>query len=158
MPIMLDRSVKLHPLRAPESAPLRPPFAHRLPPSDRCLLCPAGQFLWRRTWFELDRKRSSVHVVSASRHPKQYGLQPHRSLNRHRAGGWTEHAALFTFSFPSNCTKQQPPWSYFYTVKTIMGFLPDTHFHVRPQDTVSSVTVAGAATPGNNSGSRLHQK
>lgn len=104
----VDRSVKLYPLRAPASAPLQPAFAHRLPLSDCCLLCPAGQFLWRRTWFELDRKRSSVHVVSASRHPKQYGLQPHWSLNRHRVGGWTEHAALFTFSFPSNCTKQPP--------------------------------------------------
>lgn len=44
--------------------------------------CPAGQFLGRGSGLKLDGQRGGVHVVAASRHAKQHGLQPHRSLRR----------------------------------------------------------------------------
>lgn len=105
--------------------------------SDRSLLSPAGQFLGGRTGFELDGQRGSVHVVSASRHAEQHGVQPHRGLSGRCmwTDGWTEletHSPppsnnsdphLFIPS-PPDCTKNNLPPArlYFDTVKTIMGF------------------------------------
>lgn len=54
---------------------------------------PAGQFFGGGSGLQLDGQRGGVHVVAASRHAKQHGLQPHRSLRRCAVDGptWAPH-------------------------------------------------------------------
>lgn len=54
---------------------LRPAKRHR-----SAGLPTTGQLLGGRTRFKFDRQRGSIHVLPASRHAEQHGLQPHRGL------------------------------------------------------------------------------
>lgn len=95
--------------------------------SNHCLMCPTGQFLRGRTGVKFHWQRGSIHVLSASRHTEQHGIQPHRGLSR-PPHGWTE---MSDHPIPSNSTKQ-PHWLCFDTVKTIMGFTTATYSKVNP--------------------------
>uniref|UniRef100_A0AAQ4RMN6 LIM zinc-binding domain-containing protein n=1 Tax=Gasterosteus aculeatus aculeatus TaxID=481459 RepID=A0AAQ4RMN6_GASAC len=82
--------------------------AQRLRPAERhrpAGLPATGQLLGRRTGFQLDGQRGRLHVVPASRHAEQHGVQPHRGLE------------------PRPPPPRRPaPRSRSDTVKTIMGF------------------------------------
>lgn len=115
-------------------------------------MSPTGQFFGGRTGFELDGQRGSVHVVSASRHAEQHGIQPHRGLRKTlHVDGRTEletHTAPPPPKTPvthtcsshlSRLHQKQPPLPprlYFDTVKTIMGFFltTATHSNIHPEE------------------------
>lgn len=127
--------------------------------SDRCLMCPVGQFLGGRTGFELDGQRGSVHVVSASRHAEQHGIQPHRGLSgrrhRRRTNGlnWTHSSpspvhpipARLLPPLPHPTAPNNPPGCILTLWRQSWDFTTATHSNVHPEETDGCVIMAGAA-------------